>query len=225
MPLDLRIVEIVMRPWQHSRSSAGPIWTNDLPVHEFLDSTKASCADRRHRVVLHHTDLGAEIASRAFPGRTDISAIVKRHVCEDFGRESSFDDWVGLIDQDRLPKPIPMRLEQGWDYIARIIGGRLTPADVAPVKSVIEFLRLPEKFSDIAPSAVLAVTMNASALGIVRNVFGPPRQLNGSNEIVDYGFIAEAVIFTTFGRIPDLREVVDAVTREPTVEGLSDDGC
>lgn len=212
-----------MRPWQHSRSSAGLRWADDLPVHEFLDSTKASCADRRHRVVLHHTDLGAEIASRAFPKRRDITTIVKKHVYEDLGKESTFSDWHELIKQERLPKPIPQRLAQGWDYVARIISKRVAHSDETPVREVIEFLRLPEKYSDAHSSEVLAVTMNASALAVVRQVFGPPHIIEEGNDIIDYGFIAEAVIFTVFGRIPDLREVIDAVASEPTGKGLRND--
>jgi len=117
-----------MRPWQHARSSAGQRWIDDLPVHEFLDSTKASCSDRRHRIVLHHTDLGAEITARAFPERTDIAGIVRSHVREDLGRESDFGDWVTLIDPSRMPRPIPQRLRQGWEHIARIICARLSPS-------------------------------------------------------------------------------------------------
>ena len=48
--------------------------------------------------MLHHTDLGAHIASLAFPHRKDIPNIVAQHVQEDLGRECKFDDWVKLVD-------------------------------------------------------------------------------------------------------------------------------
>lgn len=50
---------------------------------------------------------------------------------------------------------------------------------------------------------------------IVRQVFGPPRELSNS-VIVDYAWIAEAAIFTAFGRIPDLGEIVRCWSSEPT---------
>jgi hypothetical protein len=45
-----------MRPYLHAISSAsqrGGHWQDYLAVHEFLDSTKASCPDIRHRMILH----------------------------------------------------------------------------------------------------------------------------------------------------------------------------
>ena len=49
-----------MRPWQHAKSSARKErdWLADLPIHEFMDSTKAACPDLRHRMILHNADLG-----------------------------------------------------------------------------------------------------------------------------------------------------------------------
>lgn len=69
-----------MRPWQHARSSAGKDgdWVADLPIHEFMDSTKAACPDLRHRMVLHNTDLGPELAARLFPERADARSIANQ---------------------------------------------------------------------------------------------------------------------------------------------------
>ncbi len=61
-----------MRPWQHAKSSARKErdWLIDLPIHEFMDSTKAACPDLRHRMILHNADLGPELTARAFPTAT-----------------------------------------------------------------------------------------------------------------------------------------------------------
>jgi hypothetical protein len=60
----------------------------------------------------------------------------------------------------------------------------------------------------------LPILMNAAGPMIVRRVFGPPRSLEDSR-FVDFGWIAEAAIFTAFGRIPDLGEVVRCWAEEP----------
>ena len=99
-----------MRPWQHAfasearRSGATSLrraesdWRDFLPVHELLDLSKTGCADRRHRIMLHHCDMGAVIAECAFPERADCSAIVRQHVEEDLGFEAKLSDWLAGLD-------------------------------------------------------------------------------------------------------------------------------
>ena len=48
-----------MKPLQHEQISAktyGGSWTDDIEVHDFLDSSKATCAHFKHRFLLHHRE-------------------------------------------------------------------------------------------------------------------------------------------------------------------------
>jgi len=192
-------------------------WQDDLAVHEFLDMTKASCADRRHRFVLHHSDLGAEIVRQAFPTRADVPAIVATHLKEDLGAVYTFQDWFDCVDQERLPTALARRLRIGRDGVARMIANKLHPQAVKEVRRVVDFLFSPLTHCSAEPSKALAPLMNASGLAVTRRVFGPPVEMGTAEDrvIVDYGWIAEAVIFTMYGRIPDLSEIITCIGREP----------
>ena len=77
-----------MQPYVHARASArrsGRAWQEDLPIHEFLDLAKHACPDLRHRILLHNSDLGPELAALAFPERADARQIVLSHVKQDLG--------------------------------------------------------------------------------------------------------------------------------------------
>lgn len=215
-----------MRPWQHAKSSAGKArsWQDDLPVHEFLDSTKYACADRRHRVVLHNVDLGAEIAERVFLARHDLRAIVRTHVEEDLGHPASLADWWNFCDESKLPRPVRRRLSGGSSGIAELVGNRVPHDARGEIDRVCELLFLPVGFlvdcyaSSIPPAERgLPILMNSVGPMIARHVFGPPRTIASSKVVVDYGWLAEAVIFTVYGRIPDLGEIVRCWNGEPTL--------
>ncbi|MEJ5220143.1 hypothetical protein WG622_17950 [Cognatishimia sp. D5M38] len=206
-----------MRPFQHAQASA-PItndWKKDLAVHEFMDSTKFACADRRHRVVLHHIDLGAAIVARAFPHRQDTAKLVEQHVCEDLGHAVSLEDWFDIVDSARLPSPIHRRVDSGYGKVAQYVSGRLSQSAHPEANAVCEFLFSPTTYLSADPLRALSLMMNSCGPMIVRKVFGKPRTMP-DGKIVDFGWIAEAAIFTAFGRIPDLREIIDCWDFEPT---------
>lgn len=230
-----------MRPWQHAfasdvrRSGATSLpradsdWRDFLPVHELLDLSKAGCADRRHRIMLHHCDMGVAIAERAFPERADCPAIVRQHVEEDLGIEAKLSDWLAGLDCDRLPRPVLRRVEQGPQAVAaliinRVIGAKPLDAEAREfqeeaAREVAGFLWMPLEFGSGAPAAVLSVLMNSVGPALVRRVFGAPqvRSYAGQTLAVDYAWMAEAVIMACFGRIPDLAEIVGCVEAEPAV--------
>src|SRR5947208_14475280 len=99
-----------MRPFQHAMSSAsrfGGRWQDYLAVHELIDSTKACCADPRHRMVLHSVDFGAAVVRVAFPDRRDTDAIVRQHVVEDLGSGRTLSEWLELCRRAKLPRLFP----------------------------------------------------------------------------------------------------------------------
>lgn len=207
-----------MRPWQHAMSSAGTEgWVQDLDIHEFLDMSKMCCADRRHRIALHSVDLGAELAARAFPGRIDARAIAIRHVVEDLGRPATVAEWLTGCDPRLMPLPQRRRLLAGKDAIIDLVVNRLHPCCRPDAGHVYNLLTLPVELVPDMPDLGYAVLMNSFGPALARRILGRPRQIaHAKGEIMlDYAWVAEALIFAVFGRIPDLSEVARACIREP----------
>lgn len=93
-----------MKPYLHAKSSVNK-WggtTDDyLPIHDFLDCSKAAHADMRHRAVLHNS-LGPYIAEQCFGHNITNSAgkevsvrdICEQHIIEDLDRIPSLSQWL-----------------------------------------------------------------------------------------------------------------------------------
>jgi hypothetical protein len=177
--------------------------------------------------MLHHCDLGGHIAAMAFPALENCEALVERHVQEDLGWRATFQDWVAAMETQSLPGAVARRVERGPDGVAELVANRLALGHLqegcayqdftVAAETVAAFLWLPLKFAHQAPFSILAVLMNSVGPSIVRRVFGPPIRCFDGNRpvIIDYGYIAEAIIMASFGRIPDLAEVARCVLREP----------
>src|SRR5688500_11504602 len=84
----------------HARSSArrfGGDPSAYLPIHDFMDSSKAACGDNRHRALTHTSWFISTVLERVFgheitvtlaDGRTrkvSVRDIGEQHVLEDFG--------------------------------------------------------------------------------------------------------------------------------------------
>jgi Domain of unknown function (DUF6915) len=197
--------------------TAGRDWAESLAVHEFLDLSKAACADRRHRFMLHHVDLGGDLAALAFPAGTDVAGLVRSHVEEDLGRAATLADWLDGMNRGGLPRPVRRRIGGGPGGVSRLVAARLHPAQAADVERVADLLFRPCAFYPEDPAAALSVLMNCMGPPLVRRLFGEPRiaTLDGRRVVTDWGWIAEALIMACFGRIPDLAEVARCVIDEP----------
>lgn len=206
-----------VRPWKHARSSGGGVDGADhLPVHEFLDATKWACADRRHRAVLHHVDLGAGLARAAFPEVPDVDRIVRSHVEEDLRAPATLLDWFRLCDLARLPRPDPRRAGRGAAGIAEAVSTEFPPEHADAVRRTVDLLF--RTYDHLPPAAAadprpLSLLMNCVGPMIARRVFGPPDP--DVPDPVDHAHVAEAAIYVAYGYIPDLGEVVRCWTGEP----------
>lgn len=111
-----------MKPYIHAQNSVrafGGSVTDYLPIHDFLDSSKAHVPDMRHRAILH-SSFGIYIAEQVFghavtnsEGRVvQVRDIAEKHIIEDMGRIPTVQDYlVGMPFYDWLggPKRKPQR--------------------------------------------------------------------------------------------------------------------
>lgn len=205
-----------MRPWQHAQTSAGTDgdWMADLPIHEFLDSTKVGWPNVRHRMILHNADLGPELAARAFPGRSDVKAVALGHIAQDFKDIPALADWLARCDPGKFPKPLPDHppLEALPARMAAFFG-----VEESEPRKVLELLLLPV---EIAGPDAQCVLFNAIGPALVRHILGPPRLVPGADgglAMFEPGQCAEKMIQQVYGTIPTVQDVTGAVGKVPTL--------
>ena len=106
--------------YHHAVSSArkwGGIPNDYQAVHDYLDGSKQTIADFRHRALRHHAEgcfaaealFGVTITNSA--GRTvPVRMIAEQHIVEDLGRIPSFADWVRCIKPEPWMERVGTRL-------------------------------------------------------------------------------------------------------------------
>lgn len=93
-----------MKPYIHAQNSVrafGGCVEDYLPVHDFLDESKAHFADMRHRALLH-SSWGVFLAERVLghtiknsDGRVvQVRDVAEMHIMEDMGRIPSVQDYL-----------------------------------------------------------------------------------------------------------------------------------
>ncbi|QDU74660.1 hypothetical protein Pan97_16720 [Bremerella volcania] len=106
-----------MNPYHHALSSAahfGGRPDDYLPLHQWLDESKAFFADFRHRALRHHAE-GIFLLERLFgvtitnsDGRSiPVRFIGEQHVKEDLGRIPTAQDWLEHL------APAPWMMKRG----------------------------------------------------------------------------------------------------------------
>lgn len=204
-----------MRPHRHAQASAkraGRAWIDDLAIHELIDVTKIAVPDLRHRIVLHHADLGPELIARAFPTRPHAREVACAHVREDLGADVPLRAWLEGLDAHALPRRRARDLDAMIEDERRI--HRLRDHD-GP-SEVLAFLRRPLAFAPDEPVRAWSLFANAAGIGLARQVLGPPRSLpgvDGREVIFDPQLCAESIVHRVHRRIPGLVELTDAFTR------------
>lgn len=104
------------KPWIHAKASArryGGKPEDYLEIHDFMDSTKASMPDVRHRAILH-TAFGCFLVEKVFGTIKKNSAgieysprdVAEDHCMEDMGKIPTMQDFLGLMPiQGWMGKP------------------------------------------------------------------------------------------------------------------------
>lgn len=218
-----------MKPLQHAQISAktyGGVWTDYIEFHNFLDSSKAACANFKHRFLLHHAE-GINLAVRLFgelitnsEGQTiSIRQILTDHLIEDFGSIVTIEDWA----TDLLPKRDAAFCQVLEKKRAQIEGDEikgerelldafnLSKEDISAIKS---FLALPLKNS-IHPAAILfshnsfAIFLAEKQLGfaLTKNSTHADR-INSKKQLVATREVFERLIFLRMKVIYSPAEII-----------------
>jgi hypothetical protein len=187
---------------------------DDLEIHEFIDSTKTAFADLRHRMILHSTDLGGELAALAFPGRPDAREIVRGHVVEDIGEARTLRNWLSHCRLGQMPRAHPRSIPVDEGALVDAELRRQALADPDGPWAVLKILRLPVTLAPEYGDHAWCILCNTFGPSLVRRILGPPRQLagkSGAPVVFDPAWCAEAMIFSIYRTIPELRTVVMAL--------------
>ena len=98
-------------PYHHSISSAkkhGGVPEDYQAIHDFMDSTKSSFANWRHRALLHNS-FGIFLAEQVFGAtitnstgrKIPVRIIAEQHVTEDLGFIPTVADWMRAIGEGK----------------------------------------------------------------------------------------------------------------------------
>lgn len=204
-----------MKPLQHAQISAkkyGGVWSDYIEIHNFLDSSKSTCAHFKHRFLLHHIE-GIEIAVRLFGEKLTISngktistrQLLTDHLIEDVGSVISIENWA----RDLIPKNTPFYqfLAKKREQIEKdtvkgekelLDAFKLSDEDISSIKS---FLALPLEQSD-HPAALL-FSHNSFAIFLAEKLLGvaliknsaDPNETTAKKQLVATREVFERLIF------------------------------
>lgn len=230
-----------MKPLQHaliSRKIYGGRWQDYIEVHNFLDSSKATCAHFKHRFLLHHAE-GIELGVRIF-GETitnsenktiETRRLLTDHLIEDVGRVVSVEDWA----RDLLPNPsgafykflekkrasIEADLVPGENEL--LAAFNLSEKDRAAIKSLLAF-----PLENSAHPAALLISHNSFAVYLAERVLGcafvkaneNSGDENPKNRLVALREIFERVIFLRMKAIYSPAEIIARTESKEWMRGI-----
>jgi hypothetical protein len=218
-----------MKPLQHANISArtyGGVWTDYIEIHNFLDSSKSSCAHFKHRFLLHHAE-GIDLAVRLFgekvtnsDGQTiSIRRILTDHLIEDVGSIVTIEDWAdGLL---------PKKDAAFYEYLAKkreqieadeirgetklLNAFNLSDKDISNIKS---FLAFPLRNS--THPAALLFSHNSFAIFLAEKLLGTAlaknsnhaNQANAKKQLVATREIFERLIYLRMKVIYSPAEII-----------------
>lgn len=224
-----------MKPLQHaqiSQKSYGGSWQDYIEIHNFLDSSKASCAHFKHRFLLHHTEgieLGVKIFGEKFKNSENKSIETRRllteHLIEDVGQIVTVEDWA----RDLLPKAT----DSFYQFLAKkreqIESGEvkgetemleafnLTEQDRTSVRN---FLHFPLKYSN-HPAALL-ISHNSFAVFLAERILGCAFIKNNTDQkqLISSREVFERLIFLRLKSIYSPAEIIARTSSKDWMKGV-----
>lgn len=199
-----------MKPLQHaqiSQKTHGGKWEEYIALHNFLDSSKATCAHFKHRFMLHHiegVELGVKIFGQDLVNSANqtigIRRVLTEHLIEDVGRIVAVEDWA----RDLLPR----KADSFYQFLAKkreqiennLISGekelfdtfKLSPEDRI---SIIDFLHFP-LIKSTHPAALL-VSHNSFAIFLAEQTLGVTflKNTSAQKQLISVREVMERLIF------------------------------
>lgn len=225
-----------MKPLQHAQISAktyGGVWTDYIELHNFLDSSKATCAHFKHRFLLHHAE-GIELAVRLFGERiinseqqtVSTRLVLTDHLIEDVGSIVTIENWAnGLMPKEDVPfyQFLAKKREQ---ILADEIKGETELLDafnlsIEDISAIKAFLTLPLRHSN-HPAALL-FSHNSFAIFLAEKIFGYALAKNGegrnSKQIVATREVFERLIFLRMKKIFSPAEIIARTAQSDWMRG------
>lgn len=218
-----------MKPLQHAQISVksyGGVWTDYIELHNFLDSSKSSCAHFKHRFLLHHAE-GIGLAVRLFGEQItnndgqDVSTrqILTDHLIEDVGRVVSIEDWANSLmpeNDSRFYRFLARKREQIENETVKgerelLDAFNLSDRDISSIKS---FLAFPLKRSDHPAASFFShnsfsIFLAEKLLGVafVKNTAHSNRT-NSKRQLVSTREVFERLIFLRMKAIYSPAEII-----------------
>jgi len=99
------------KPYIHSLHSAkafGGKWEDYIEIHDFMDSSKVSIGDNRHRALTHHTFFVHQVLTRVF-GHVIINSDGKAVSVKDVGEQHLMDDMGFLPSAQDYIQDLPLK--------------------------------------------------------------------------------------------------------------------
>lgn len=231
-----------MKPLQHAQISAktyGGVWTDYIELHNFLDLSKAACAQFKHRFLLHHAE-GIELAVRLFgeqitnsKGRTiPIRQILTNHLIEDVGSVVTIEDWAnGLMPKKDTPfyqflakKRAQIEADEIRGETELLNAFNLSDEDIFAIKA---FLAFPLKQST-HPAAIL-FSHNSFAIFLAEKLLGVAltknsnhtNRANAKKQLVATREVFERVIFLRMKVIYSPAEIIVRTAEADWMRGVN----
>ncbi len=232
-----------MKPLQHAQISAktyGGVWTDYIELHNFLDSSKATCAHFKHRFLLHHAE-GIELAVRLFgeeltnrDGQTNSTRqILTDHLIEDVGCKVSIEDWAnGLMPQEDSKFYQFFTKKRQQIETGEITGEKelfkafnLSDKDISAVKSFLAF-----PLNQSTHPAALLFSHNSFAIFLAEKLLGVAltknsnhaNQANAKKQLIATREVFERLIFLRMKIIYSPTEIIARTAESDWMRGKND---
>lgn len=229
-----------MKPLQHAQISAktyGGVWTDYIEIHNFLDSSKSSCAHFKHRFLLHHAE-GIELAVRLFGERiinseqqtVSTSRVLTDHLIEDVGSIVTIENWAnGLMPKKDVPfyQFLDRKRKQ---ILADEIKGETELLDafnlsIEDISAIKAFLALPLRHSN-HPAALL-FSHNSFAIFLAEKLFGVALtknsnytdRVNSKKQLIATREVFERLIFLRMKTIFSPAEIIARTAQSDWMRG------
>lgn len=223
-----------MKPLQHaqiSQKTHGGCWRDYIEVHNFLDSSKATCAHFKHRFLLHHVEgieLAVKICGQKLANRDhktiETRQILTEHLIEDLGKVVTVEDWAQALLPDGKVKFNQFLAGKREQIENDSVAGekelfdrfKLGENDRAAVR---EFLLFPLKHSTHA--GALLFSHNSFAIFLAEQLFGVAfvKDVGSKNQLVSVREVFERLIFLRLKTVYSPAEIVARTSESAWMRG------